>query len=149
MFGRATTISKYEEMSLAADVKWEYKSWLAQGEIIMNEAKFERGNRPRAQVVKPPQGYTPDYRRWGAYGLVGYRLPVVPLMPYVIVQHAYTPDTPNIPPATAYEVGLNFRPTAAVVFKLEYTDWHFSGPGAVGFGAFPLRILASQLAWAF
>ncbi len=144
-----TTIAKYQELSLGADVKWEYKSWLAQGEIIMNEANYNQNDRPRVQVVKPPQGFTPDYRRWGAYALVGYRLPVVPLMPYVIVQHAYAPDTPNVPPATAYEVGVNYRPTAAVVVKLEYSDWHFSAPGAAGFGAFPLRILASQVAWAF
>ena len=144
-----TTISKYEEMSVGADVKWEYKSWLAQGEFIMNETNFAKGDRPRLQVVRPPQGFTADYRRWGAYGLLGYRLPFVPLMPYVIVQHAYSPDTPNTPPATAYEVGVNLRPTAAVVVKLEYTDWHFSEPGGAGFGNYPLRILASQVAWAF
>ena len=144
-----TTLSKYREMSFGADVKWEYKSWLAQGEFIMNEANYANGGRPREQVVRPPQGYLPDYRRWGAYGLLGYRLGFAPLMPYVLVQHAYSPDTPNIPPATAYEIGVNYRPTAAVVVKLEYTDWHFSAPGAAGFGNYPLRILASQVAWAF
>ncbi len=144
-----TTLSKYQELSIGADAKWEYKSWLAQAEILMNEAKFERGARPREQVIKPPQGYQADYRRWGAYGLLGYRLPVVPLMPYVMVQHADAPDSPNTPRATAYEVGVNYRPTAAVVVKLEYTDWHFSEPGAAGFGKYPLRILASQVAWAF
>jgi hypothetical protein len=144
-----TTISKYEEMSIGADVKWEYKSWLAQGEFLMNETNFANGSRPRLQVVKPPQGYTPDYRRWGAYGLLGYRLSFLPLMPYAIVQHAYAPDTPSTPPATAYEVGVNYRPTAAVVVKLEYQDWHFTSPGAAGFGNYPLRILASQVAWAF
>jgi len=145
-----TTISKYQELSLGADLKWEYKSFLVQGEAIMNEANFASdGGRPRQQVLKPPQGFLPDYRRWGAYGLVGYRLPFAPLMPYVIVQHAYSPDSPSTPPATAYEVGVNYRPTAAVVVKLEYTDWHFSAPGSAGFGSYPLRILASQVAWAF
>jgi hypothetical protein len=144
-----TTISKYQELSLGADLKWEYKSWLLQGEAIMNEANFDQGGRPRSTVLRPPQGFQPDYRRWGAYGLVGYRLPVVPLMPYVIVQHAYSPDSPSTPPATAFEVGVNYRPTAAVVVKLEYTDWHFSAPGSAGFGNYPLRILASQVAWAF
>ena len=142
-----TPISKYQELSLGADVKWEYKSWLAQGEAIMNEANFE--NRPRASIVHPPPGFQADYRRWGAYGLIGYRLPFVPLMPYVIVQHAISPDSPNTPPATAYEVGVNYRPIAALVVKLEYTDWHFSAPGAAGFGNYPLRILATQVAWAF
>jgi len=144
-----TTISKYQELSLGLDLKWEYKSWLVQGEAIMNEADFDKDSRPRQTVLKPPQGFLPDYRRWGAYGLVGYRLPFLPLMPYVIVQHAYSPDSPSTPPATAYEVGINYRPTAAVVVKLEYTDWHFSAPGSAGFGAYPLRILASQVAWAF
>ncbi|HEY3252966.1 MAG TPA: hypothetical protein VGJ91_03425 [Polyangiaceae bacterium] len=144
-----TPISKYQELSLGADLKWEYKSWLVQGEAIMNEANFDAGARPRLTVLSPPQGFQADYRRWGAYGLLGYRLPVVPLMPYVIVQHAYSPDSPNTPPATAYEVGVNYRPTAAVVVKLEYTDWHFSAPGSAGFGNYPLRILASQVAWAF
>ena len=145
-----TTLSKYQEMSTAADMKWEYKSWLAQGEFIMNEAHFSSGGRPRGdRRDQGPQGFQADYRRWGAYGLVGYRLPVVPLMPYVIVQHAYSPDMPSTPPATAYEVGVNLRATAAVVIKLEYTDWHFSAPGTMGYGYFPLRILASQVAWAF
>ena len=143
------TISKYQELSLGADLKWEYKSWLVQGEAIMNEANFDQNGRPRMTVLKPPQGFQADYRRWGAYGLVGYRLPFVPLMPYVIVQHAYSPDSPSTPPATAYEVGVNYRPTAAVVVKLEYTDWHFSAPGSAGFGSYPLRILATQVAWAF
>ncbi len=144
-----TTLSKYQELSLGADAKWEYKSWLAQAEVLMNEAKFARGARPREQVIKPPQGYAADYRRWGAYALLGYRLPVVPLMPYVMLQHADAPDSPNTPPATAYELGVNYRPTAAVVVKLEFSDWHFSEPGAAGFGKYPLRILASQVAWAF
>lgn len=146
-----TTTAKYQELSLGADVKWEYKSWLAQGEVIMNEAKYDSdgGARPRVQVVNPPQGFQPDYRRWGAYGLIGYRLPWLPLMPYAIVQHAYAPNTPNVPPATAYQIGVNLRPTAAVVVKLEYTDWRFHAAGAAGFGNYPLRILASQIAWAF
>ena len=144
-----TTTNKYEELSLAGDLKWEYESLLVQGEVIENEAAFSVAGRPRVDVITPPQGFQADYRRWGAYGLVGYRLPVVPLMPYVLVQHSISPDMPSTPPATAYEVGVNLRPTAAVVVKLEYADWHFSAPGSAGFGNFPLRILASQIAWAF
>jgi len=144
-----TTISKYQEMSLAGDLKWEWDPLLVQGEVIMNEANFSQGGRPRVQVVYPPQGFQADYRRWGGYGLVGYRIPKLPVMPYVIFQHSTSPDQPSVPTATAYEIGVNVRPTAAVVLKLEYTDWHFSSPGSAGYGAYPLRILASQLAWAF
>ena len=147
-----TTLSKYQEMSTAADVKWEYKSWLAQGEFIMNEAHFSQGGRPRGTVVQGPQGIsrlTIDAVQ-GAYGLVGYRLlPVVPL--YGRHTSSCSMPTrrtcPSTPPATAYEVGVNLRATAAVVVKLEYTDWHFSAPGSVGYGYFLLRTLASQVAW--
>ena len=144
-----TTLSKYREMSIGADVKWEYKSWLAQAEFLMNEARFDRGARPRLSALGAAQGFQADYRRWGAYGLLGYRLSFLPLMPYAMVQHADATDTPDTPPATAYELGVNYRPTAAVVVKLEFTDWHFSEPGAAGLGKYPLRILASQVAWAF
>ena len=81
--------------------------------------------------------------------MVGYRLPVVPLMPYAIIQHVSAPDSPNTPTANGYQFGLNLRPTAAVVVKVEYSDWHSTTPGAAGYGYFPLRILASQVAWAF
>src|SRR6478736_1642978 len=144
-----TTVSKYQELSLGADLKWEYKSWLVQGKAIMNEANFDNNRRPRSTTLKPPAGFQTNYQRWDAYGLVGYRLPIVPLIPYVMVQHAFSPDAPCTPPATAFEVGVNYRPTAAVVVKLEYTDWHFSAPGSAGFGSYPLRILATQVAWAF
>lgn len=145
-----TTISKYQELSLGADVKWQYKRLLVQGEVIMNEGNFENGGgRPRVTVLKPPAGFQPDYRRWGAYGLVGYRTKLLQTMPYVIVQYVYAPNQPIVPPILGVQVGLNIRPTPAVVLKLEYTDTHFYGPGNAGLGLSPLRILSTQVAWAF
>ncbi len=134
----------------AADVKWEYKSWLAQGEFIMNEAHFQSGRAAARDCrSRAAEASRADYRRWGAYGLLGYRLPVVPLMPYTIVQHSYSPDMPATPPATAYEVGVNLRATAAVVVKVEYTDWHFSAPGAVGYLPSHCESWLLQVAWPF
>jgi len=144
-----TTTSKYQELSLGGDVKWEWRHLLVQGEAIVNETHYARGGRPRAQVVQPPQGFQADYRRWGAYALAGYRTPFVQTMPYFMLQYAYAPDNPLIPPILGAQFGLNVHPTPAVVLKLELTLTHFSGPGSTGLGLVPLRILATQVAWAF
>ena len=144
-----TTKSKYREFSFGTDVKWQWKRLLVQGEFIMNEARFEDGGRPRVDALKPPQGFQPDYRRWGAYGLIGYRTHILQTMPYAIVQYVYAPNDPVVPPVLGGQVGLNIRPTPAVVLKLELSLTHFSGPGSTGLGNFPLRFLATQVAWAF
>ncbi|MEO8904792.1 MAG: hypothetical protein ABI488_20405 [Polyangiaceae bacterium] len=144
-----TTISKYKELSLGADLKWQWKHFLVQGEAIMNQVKFANGARPRVQNLAPPNGFQPDYLRWGAYGLVGYRTPFVQTMPYAMVQYAFSPDNPIIPPILGVQFGLNIRPTPAVVLKTELTFTHFGGPGSGGLGSSPLRVWASQVAWAF
>jgi hypothetical protein len=144
-----TTISKYQELSLGTDLKWQWKRVLVQSEFIMNEAAFEQGGRPRVDAIKPPQGFQPDYRRWGAYGLIGYRTHFLQTMPYAIVQYVYAPNNPQMPPVLGGQLGLNVRPTPAVVLKLEVSFTHFGGPGSTGLGNSPLRFLATQVAWAF
>jgi hypothetical protein len=86
-----TTTNKYQELSLGADLKWQWQHWLVQGEVITNQTVYAQGGRPRVQVVAPPQGFQPNYRRWGAYGLVGYRTPFIQTMPYFVLQYAYVP----------------------------------------------------------
>jgi len=144
-----TTVSKYQEFSLGADLKWEWKHFLVQGEAIMNQVKFAEGGRPRVQNLAPPNGFQSDYLRWGYYGLVGYRTPFIQTMPYAMVQYIYSPDDPLVPPILAGQFGLNIRPTPAVVLKTELTITHFGGAGSTGLGLSPLRIWASQVAWAF
>jgi hypothetical protein len=144
-----TTQSKYQELALGADVKWQWQHLLVQSEAIVNDAHFAEGGRPRLQVLVPPQGFQADYRRWGVYGLVGYRTPFIQTMPYFMLQYVYAPDNPVIPPILGAQMGLNIHPTPAVVLKLEFTVTHFYGPGSIGLGLSPLTILNSQVAWAF
>jgi hypothetical protein len=144
-----TTTSKYQEVSLAADLKWQWKRLLVQSEAMMNEVNYAQGGRPHAVVVAPPLGFQPDYRRWGIYGLVGYRTQIVQTMPYAMVQYIFAPDQAEIPPTLLAQFGLNIHPTPAVVLKVELTLTHFYGPGSIGLGSSPLRLLATQVAWAF
>jgi hypothetical protein len=144
-----TTISKYEEFSFGADLKWQWKRLLVQSEFIMNDVAYDKGARPRVQVLKPPQGFQSDYRRWGAYGLIGYRTNFIQTMPYLQLQYAFAPNNPVVPATSGLHVGLNIHPTPAVVLKVEFTVAHFSSPGSIGLGNSPLRILGTQVAWAF
>lgn len=70
-------------------------------------------------------------------------------MPYVVLQYVRVPDNPIIPPTFGVQLGLNVHPTPAVVLKLEFSAIHFTAPGSIGLGNSPLRILGSQVAWAF
>jgi hypothetical protein len=145
-----TTTSKYEEFSLGADLKWQWKHLLVQGEAIMNEAKYSQGGRPRVQTVTSPQGFQPDYLRWGGYALVGYRTPWVQTMPYATLQYVSAdPDHASVPPIFAEQFGLNIQPTPAVVLKTEVGFLHFSNAGSTGLGLSPLRTFSSQVSWAF
>jgi len=144
-----TTIAKYQELSLATDVKWEWRHLLVQGELIMNQVNYAPGGRPRVPNVAPPAGFQADYRRWGTYGLVGYRTPFIQTMPYCMLQYVYAPDNPQIPPVLGTQFGVNVHPTPAVVLKAELSLTHFYGPGSIGLGRNSLRILATQVAWAF
>jgi len=67
----------------------------------------------------------------------------------VMVQYVFAPDQAEIPPTLLAQFGLNIHPTPAVVLKVELTLTHFYGPGSIGLGASPLRLLATQVAWAF
>jgi hypothetical protein len=144
-----TTLAKYQELSLGGDLKWQWQHLLVQSEIIMNQVAYAHGARPRVQVVAPPQGFQADYRRWGAYGLVGYRTPFIQTMPYFVLQYAFVPEDPQVPPILGAQFGLNIHPTPAVVLKLEFSFLHFYGAGSTGLGLSPLRIAATQIAWAF
>jgi len=144
-----TTQSKFEEFSFGTDLKWQWKQLLVQSEFLMNEVAFEKSGRPLLASAKPPVGFQADYRRWGGYGLVGYRTHLLQTMPYVIVQYLHATNDPIVPPAYGAQFGLNIRPTPAVVLKVEVTLTHFTTPGSIGLGLHPLNLIASQVAWAF
>src|SRR5581483_8316401 len=93
-----------------------------QGELIMNDVAYVDGGRPAyTSFTGGPAGFTPDFRRWGGYGLVGYRLPFWGIMPFVELD--YYKEGPLLPSREAVdlELGVNVRITPNVVFKGQYT----------------------------
>ena len=75
---------QYDELSLAADVKWERGGALFQSEFVMNDRRTQWTPRPAAfPLSSRPARVRPDNRRWGVYGLTGYRFSFLGIMPWL------------------------------------------------------------------
>jgi len=135
--------AQYDELSLSGDLKWQWGGLLAQGEVIENEVAFTPSGRTTSKTGAP--AFDSDYRRWGAYGLAGYRFAFLGVMPYAGIGYYKEGSSSLIPKLWDFWVGLNLRPTPRVVLKLQYTNVHFyldpQTPDA--------RMMAAQTAWSF
>jgi hypothetical protein len=143
------TTLQYDELSLAGDAKWEWGGLLVQSEVIMNEQNYSDTGRPAVFVADGgPPGFAPDARRWGVYGLAGYRTPWYGIMPFFGGEYYETGAHTYTPPAAAVWGGLNSRPTPRVVLKAQFTHSWFNGkfPGTNP-GHF--NGLDLQAAWSF
>jgi hypothetical protein len=139
---------EYDELSLAADLKWERGGALFQTEAVMNDQAY---NNPTARRMAfafdgGPPGYVPDNRRWGVYGLTGYRFQFLGIMPWIGGEY-YALGGQGADAAAIWG-GFNVRPTPRVVLKLQITKSFFidqKGP-IKSDGVF---ISDFQIAWSF
>lgn len=140
----------YKELSLGADLKWELGGFLLQSELISNDMAYSEGLRPVGYPAPgEPSGFLPDTRKWGWYGLTGYRLPWAGIMPFGGMEY-YWVGRHNFPiDSAAFWGGLNVRPTPRVVLKGQYTHAWFPIE-MVGFEDKPsYEGLDFQVAWSF
>jgi hypothetical protein len=136
--------AEYDELSLSADLKWQLGGLLVQGEVIENEVAYTPSGRTVSKTAASP-AFDSDYRRWGAYGLAGYRFAFLGAMPYVGGGY-YKEGSPSwIPKLMDFWLGLNLRPTPRVVLKLQYTHVRFylSTPTP------DWKMIMAQTAWSF
>ncbi len=144
-----TVDSAYEELSLGADARFLWKDWHLQTELMLNDGAYDDAHRPATLGFDPRPAFAADYRRIGAYGLVGYRTPWLNLMPYAMFEHASYTNSDLAPPVYAWSGGINLRPTPSVVLKAELAFATFDGTGSTGLGADNMPYFGSQVAWAF
>jgi hypothetical protein len=136
--------SEYDELSLSADLKWQRGGLLVQGEVIENEVAYTPSGRTVSALSGAP-AFDSDYRRWGAYGLAGYRFAFLGAMPYAGAGY-YKEGSPSwIPKLWDFWIGLNLRPTPRVVLKLQYTHVHFY----INSPTQDAKLLTAQTAWSF
>jgi hypothetical protein len=141
----------YDELGLAADLRWVWEDLTLQGEFIHRDTVYPRDDaRPAAFTIPGlAEGYTPDFRSTGWYAMAAYRLPWLNIMPF-FGGESYHANQELVNNAAAVWGGLNIRPIPRVVLKAQYTQsWflkplHFPVDGHAGLQAIDL-----QAAWSF
>jgi hypothetical protein len=138
---------QYDELSLAADLKWERGGALFQSEIVMNDRAYTNAApRPPAFAFTGPAGFIPDNRRWGVYGLTGYRFAFLGIMPWIGAEYYNLGQQQS--DAAAIWGGLNVRPTPRVVLKLQFTRSFFL-ESLDGLNFKGVSLADVQVAWSF
>jgi hypothetical protein len=147
-FSNAVT-AQYDELALAADLKWEAHGLYVQGEAVLSDRAYTDSVRPEAVAQPGPPGRVPDHRRMGVYGVAGYRLELLGTMPWVGFDHFSFGKHEVYPTVTALVGGVNVRPTARVTLKAQYTHVTFPSKPTLGSRPKPLNLLDFQAAWSF
>lgn len=143
-----TPTVRYEELSLAVDAKWEMGGLLVQSEAILNDVAYDDKVRPTVAAFDGgPPGYMPDHRRYGVYGLAGYRTSFIGTMPYISAEYFDEGAYAYSAPVSAILGGLNVRPTPRVVLKAQYSYVWFTKVGTTDLG--DLSSIDMQAAWSF
>lgn len=140
---------QYDETTIAADVRYTLGGFLVQSEFAMNDRRFTDAGRPSGNA---PGTLQPDSRRWGVYGLTGYRFDWYGIMPYLLGEFSPVPDTsiPELPQKVVLlGGGFNIRPSGPLVFKLGFTQTLFPDKRAGTFDEHTLRRIHAMVAWAF
>jgi len=136
-----------KERSFAFDLRWIKDDLHFQAEAIINERKFTPRGRPTLN-----DGLEPDRRNMGGYALVGYRTPLLGIMPYVKGEYSPDPALQSVgvdQNVALFTGGLNYRPVPRVVLKGEYTYGFFPKPKPNSFADNYVAGLDLQIAWAF
>jgi hypothetical protein len=147
MTGKATStiLERYDEQAIAGDVSLDLKGVVFRGEVVASDHRYADNFRGLGPT------FTPDNRRWGTYGLVGYHLPHG-LLPFVLAQYYKFPQTPGndlAPSVRAYQAGLNYRLHPSVILKLEYSYATLSDSPIALVRDTPLHVVESQVSWVF
>jgi hypothetical protein len=144
--------NQYKELSLASDVVWEWNNIRVQGELVVTQVAYmDPVGRQLATNYVSIIGLVPDHVSWGSYGLLGYRLPWLGTMPFVMAEtyrRGYADKELLLRGANSFSIngitgGINVRPVPQVVFK-----------GQVSYGHSPkvsssIMAVQFQAAWAF
>jgi hypothetical protein len=137
--------TRYDELSLAADLKWNWGGLLLQGEAILHDIRYD--NRHRAAAAFAPAGtaWETNQRVWGYYTIAGYRFDWLGVMPFFGTQYQDW-GKGNAFSVWAFSGGLNVRPNDMVVFKLAGIMLNRPHPGVYSKSE---SQISTQVAWSF
>ncbi len=150
-FGRSTgattsaTVAPeiFEERAYAIDAQWDHGGLHLQGEAIHRHKDYTDGHRPLTLAGLPQV----DGDDLGMYALAGYRFTRLwNVMPFAYYED-YRPLVPGVlGDIKAVNAGLNFRPLATVVLKVQGAYAHGDNSGLLHTN---VVLLTTQAAWVF
>jgi hypothetical protein len=115
----------YREAAYGGDAGYDRGPLHLQVEVIARDRRYDEGSRAASTA-----GFAPDSRDFGAYALAGYRFNHLwNVMPFTYYERYRPADHSYFSGIDGINVGLNFRPTPALVFKLQLSRVGFlDGP---------------------
>ena len=138
---------RWDELGLAADLRWIFEDLTVQGELIMRDVAYDDALRPGSLPVPgAPPGFAADYRSLGWYAMAAYRLPWWNITPFFGGEH-YVPGEELVFDASAVWGGLNIHPIPRVVLKAQYTQSWFPDDSVIGDDG--IQVIDLQAAWSF
>jgi len=134
----------YLEAAYAADAQFDRGGLRVQAEVSVRERHYEAGARSPSAA-----GFAPDGRDFGFYVLAGYRFDTLwSVMPYAYYEHYRPQERPYFSGIDDVNVGLNFRPTAGLVLKVQAVRATFAdGPELLASQKF--YVYSTQASWVF
>lgn len=137
---------RYRELSTGLDLRLRRGPLLVNLELLTRQARYDDAARPISLTSIGEQ--QPDFLSYGGYGLVGYRLPWVAIMPYVVGEYVH-PMWAAVPHVVGGMFGLNARVTPAVTLKaqLQWAKMVDALPGLLSDD--PILNCEAQVAWTF
>jgi len=140
--------ARYDELGMAADVRWIWDALTVQGELIVRDTAYDDALRPENfPLPGVPNGFAADFRSIGWYAMAAYRLPWWNIMPFIGGEQ-YKPGVELTQDAAAIWGGLNIRPVPRVVLKAQFTQsWFTDDTDLVGDDG--IQALDLQAAWSF
>lgn len=137
----------YLEQSYGADAQFDFAGLHLQGEFASQNRHY--ATLAQAKAATGGAATTPDTNDLGFYVLGGYRFNYLwSVMPFSYFQYFKRADHTYLTSTTTAAVGLNFRPTANIVFKLQGQRAKFAEGDGLLQGTITYDLYA-QAAWVF
>jgi hypothetical protein len=134
----------YLESAYAGDAQLRHGGLLLQGEVITRDLHYAAGQRAATGA-----GFAPDGRDLGFYVLAGYRFDRLwNVMPFGYFETGTTAVHMYQAGTQTFNVGLNFRPTANLVLKLQMNHTKFD-EGPEPLAGNKVFYTVAQAAWVF
>jgi hypothetical protein len=133
----------FQEAAYGADIQFDRGGLHLQAEVMARDRHYDDGKR-----YAIASGFNADGRDTGYYAIAGYRFDrLLNVMPYAVIENHSPADHSSYQQINAGSVGLNFRPAASLILKVQAEYAKFDGGGL--FAGERATLYTSQASWVF